>query len=115
PVVAVTAAKTQQQTQIVGFEDVGQLRRIVGGQQSLRAAEEDIAGEVHAVELLLQRPTQPVAENRILQIEDRLVEKRDNGKNRLLGVLGVVAQRARLLLSASQGFLDLVAKDVRVG
>ena len=61
---AVAAAVSQQQTQVMDFQKVGQIGRIGPAHQLFQVAKEDFARHVDAEEFFLQRFARPIGEHR---------------------------------------------------
>jgi hypothetical protein len=108
------AGEAEQHAQLIDLEQIRQVLGVVPGEQIPQVLEERLSGQHVPEDLFLQRAPVPFREHGIAGAQHRLVEKRDEGVDRQLHVLRVVARSPGLPVGGGQELLDVVPEGARV-
>src|SRR5579863_2294040 len=104
----------QQQTQVIHFQQVSRLRRIVPRERLLQFLKENFPGELMSKQLRLQRQPRPVRKYRIPRAQHRFIQKRHHPKNHLLHILRTASPAARILFRHPQRLPHLRPECFRI-
>ena len=111
---SVASFETQQQAQVIHFQQIGRLLRIAAAQRLLQFLEEDFTSQLMAKQFRLQRQPRPVCEHRVSGTQHRFIQKRNDRKNHLLHILGIAPSTARFLFGDTQRLAHLRAERFRI-
>ncbi len=112
---AVAAAEAEQHAEVMDLEHVRQIRRIAAPEQLLQILEKDLAGDMRAEKLFLQRLAQPIAKDRVLRIQDGFIEKRHRGEGGEAHIVGVISGCQALIGRGFERFARVVAESLGIG
>ncbi len=112
PAGSVPASVAEQHAQLKHLEHVGELLGLIALQQALQALEEHLPRDVASEQLLLERLSGPVGEDRVVEVQDGLVQESHHGKRGETHVFGRVAAAAGLLLRHVQQLAHVGPEDV---